>query len=77
MYSNFLQIEAYLRELFTDADNPIFYKVMFYIDRLPVLEMHVIPYFVKIVRTVLDIYDRCVHRQTDRQANRQPHFLQG
>ena len=42
-----------------------FYKVETYIDHLLVNEIHAIPYFVKVVRVVLDIYVSCVHRQTD------------
>ena len=31
-------------------------------------EIYVIPNFVKIIRAVLEIYERCVHGQNDRQA---------
>ena len=55
------------------TDNPIFYKVETYLDRLLLPDMYIIPNFVKIVRTVLEIYESCVHGQTDRQ----PDFLQG
>ena len=51
---------------------PIFYKAETYLDRLLVFEIHVIPCFVKIVRTILEIYERCVHEQTDN-----PIFMQG
>ena len=55
-----------MRVVFTD--NLIFYKVETYIDRLLVLEIYVIPNFVKIVRTVLEIYEICVYGQTDIQG---------
>ena len=58
-----------MRVVFTDKQtgNPIFYKVETYLDRLLVLEIHIIPNFVKIVRAVLEIYENCVHGQADRQ----------
>ena len=37
------------------TDNPIFYKVETYLDRLLVPEIYIIPNFVKIVRAVLEI----------------------
>ena len=37
------------------TENPTFYNVQTYLDRLHVLEMYVIPNFVKIVGTVLEI----------------------
>ena len=37
------------------TDNPIFYKVQTYLDRLLVIEIYIIPNFVKIVRAVLEI----------------------
>ena len=52
----------------TDRDNPIFYKVGTYLDRIFVPEIYVIPNFVKLVRAVLDIYESSVHRQIDRQT---------
>ena len=42
-------------------------------DCLLASEMYVIPNFVIIVRAVHEIYESCVHEQTDRQ----PDFLQG
>ena len=53
--------------MFTErqTDNPIFYKAETYLDHLLVFEIHVIPCFVKIIRTVLEIYERCVYEQTD------------
>ena len=53
----------------SQTDNPIFYKVETYLDRLFVLEIYIIPNFVKIVRAVLEIYESCVHGQTGRQTN--------
>ena len=47
------------------TDNPIFYKVEIYLNRLLVSEMRIMPNFVKIVRAVLDIYVSCNHGQTD------------
>ena len=37
------------------TDNPNFYKVETYPDRLLVLELYIIPNFVKIVRAVIEI----------------------
>ena len=59
------------------TDNPIFYKVESYLDRLLVPEIYIIPNFAKIVRAVLEIYENCAHGQNDRQTDRQPDFLQG
>ena len=47
------------------TNNPIFYEVESYLDHLLVHEIHVIPCFVKKVRMVLEIYERCVHGQKD------------
>ena len=46
--------------------NPIFYKVETYLDHLLVPEIYVIPNFAKIVRKFLEIYESCVHGQTDK-----------
>ena len=51
------------------TDNPIFYKVENYLDRLHVPEICVIPNFVKIVWVVLEIYESYIHRQTDREPD--------
>ena len=50
------------------TDNSIFYKVETYLDRLLVLEIYIIPNFVKIILAVLEIYLSCVHGQIDRQT---------
>ena len=49
------------------TDNPIFYKIETYLDRLLMPEMYAIPNFVKIVRAVLENYEICVHGQADSQ----------
>ena len=56
--------------MFTDrqTDNPIFYKVETYLDRLLVPEIRITPTFVKIVRTVVEIYERCAHRQEENRT---------
>ena len=56
--------------MFTDrlTDNPIFYNVETYLDRLLVLEIRIIPNFVKIVSVVLEVYEICVQGQNDRQT---------
>ena len=78
---NFMEIVTAFLEIYmscvhgqTDrpTDNPIFYKVETYLDRLLLQERKIIPNFVKIFRAVLDTYERCVHTQTDRK----PDFLQ-
>ena len=52
------------------TDNPIFYKVETYLDRLLVPEIYIILNFVKIVRAVLEIYESCVAGpRTDRQTD--------
>ena len=61
------------RQTVSETDNPIFYKVETYLDRLLVPEIYILPNFVKIVRAVLEINVSCVHRQIDRQ----PNFLEG
>ena len=50
------------------AGSPIFYKVETYLDRLLMLEKHIIPNLVKILIAVLEIYESCIHGQADRQA---------
>ena len=56
-----------MRVGYREPDNPIFYKVETYLDCLLIHKIHVILCFVKIVRMVLKIYERDVHRQTDKQ----------
>ena len=51
-----------MRVVFTNRQTTQFET---YLDHLLVHEIHVKPCFVKIFRTVLQIYERCVHRQTD------------
>ena len=63
-------LEIYESSVHGQTDNPILYKVETYLDRLLLLEIYIIPNFVKIVRAVLEIYESCVHGQTDRQATR-------
>ena len=79
---NFVKINRVVLEIYwiyvqgqndRQTDNPIFYKVETYLDRLLVPEIYKIPNFVKIVREVLEIYVSYVNGQTDRQATR---FLQ-
>ena len=67
----------YLRELcsWTDrqTDNPNFYKVETYLNRLFVPKIYILPNVVKIVRVVLEIYVNSilVNLERDRQAGRQ------
>ena len=51
------------------ADNPIFYKVEIYLDRLLLPEILIISNFVKIFNVVLEICDSCAHGETDRQPD--------
>ena len=64
-----------MRVVSTDrqTENPIFYKVETYLESLLLHEIYIIPNFVKIVRAVLEIYESCVHGQTDRKHD----FIQG
>ena len=55
---------------YRQTDNPIFYKIETYLDRLLVPEIYILPNFVKIVRAVLEIYESCVHGQADTQTTR-------
>ena len=57
--------------MFTDrlTDNPIFYNVETYLDRLLVLEIHIITNFVKINGVVLEINGIYVQGQNDRQTD--------
>ena len=50
------------------AGNPIFYKIETYLDRFLVLEIYIIPNFVKIDSVVLEIYEIYVQGQNDRQS---------
>ena len=52
------------------TDNPIFFKVETYLDHFLVPEIYVTPNFVKVFRAVLEIYESCVYRRTDRQTTR-------
>ena len=76
---NFVKIVSVILEIYEicvqgqndrQTDNPIFYKVETYLDRLLVPEIYNIPNFVKIVRAVLEIYLSYVDGQTDGQATR-------
>ena len=60
----------FTRIVFTDRQNPNFYKVEIYLDVLLVPGMYVILNFVKIVRAFLEICESCVHRQIDRLTTR-------
>ena len=48
------------------TDKSMVYKVDIFLDGLLVSEIYVIPNFMKIVRTVLEIYDSCFLGQTNR-----------
>ena len=45
------------------------YISMTYLDRFLVHEIHVMPYFAKILRAVLEIKECCVHGTNDRQTD--------
>ena len=61
-------LSLFTRVVHRQTDNPISCKVESYVDSLLVHEMHAIPCFVKIVRTVLEIEEKCVHEQTDKPS---------
>ena len=55
----------FMRAVFRQTDNLIFCKDETYLDHFFIPKIHVITYFVKIVRVVLEIYKSCVHTQTN------------